>query len=62
MDHKEKLEQLHQESLQRFEAYLKEKEEVGKEHHEKIHEAKKNWQVAWGKMMEALIVLENLEL
>jgi len=62
MDHKEKLEQLHKESLQRFEEYLKAKGDVGKEHHEKIHEAKKNWQLAWSKMMEALIVLENLEL
>jgi len=62
MDHKEKLEQLHKESLQRFEEYLKAKGEVSKEHHEKIHEAKKNWQLAWSKMMEALIVIENLEL
>jgi hypothetical protein len=62
MDHKKKLEELHKESLEKFDAYLKTKGEIGQDHHEKIHEAKKNWQSAWSKLMEALIVLENLEI
>ena len=62
MDHKKKLEELHKESLEKFDEYLKAKGEIGQEHHEKLHEAKKNWQVAWSKLMEALIGLENLEI
>ena len=62
MDHKKKLEELHKESLEKFNDYLKAKGEIGQEHHEKIHEAKKDWQAAWAKLMEALIVLENLEI
>jgi hypothetical protein len=62
MDHKKKLEELHKQSLERFDEYIKAKGEIGSEHHEKIHEAKKDWQVAWSKLMEALIVLEKLEI
>ena len=62
MEHKKKLEELHKASLEKFDEYLKAKGEIGQEHHEKIHEAKKNWQVAWSKLMEALIVLEKLEI
>ncbi|HKB45437.1 MAG TPA: hypothetical protein VKC90_13650 [Chitinophagaceae bacterium] len=62
MDQKKKLEELHKESLEKFDEYLKARGEIGQEHHEKLHEAKKNWQVAWSKLMEALMVLENLEI
>jgi hypothetical protein len=62
MDHKKKLEELHKESLKKFDEYLKTKGEIGQEHHEQLHEAKKNWQVAWSKLMETLMVLENLEI
>jgi hypothetical protein len=62
MDHKKKLEELHKESLDKFDEYLKIKGEAGQEHHEKLQEAKKNWQSAWSKLMEALMVLENLEI
>jgi predicted HicB family RNase H-like nuclease len=41
MDHKKKLEELHKESMEKFDDYLKAKGEIGQEHHEKIHEAKK---------------------
>lgn len=62
MEHKEKLEQLHKEALEGFDEYLKAKGELQPEHHEKFHDAKKNWEAAWSKLMETLIVLENLEL
>jgi hypothetical protein len=29
---------------------------------EKVHKSKEEWQVAWGKLMEALMVLERLEI
>jgi len=62
MDHKQKLEQLNRESLKQFEEYLKTKNDLKKEHHEKLHAAKDEWQVAWAKFMEALLVLERLEI
>jgi len=62
MEHKKKLEKLHKQSLEKFDEYLKAKGKIGQERHEKIHEAKKNWQMAWNKLMEALMVLENLEI
>ncbi len=62
MDHKKRLEELHQEAFQKFEEYVKARGELKKEHHEKLHEAKTNWQNAWNKLMEVLMVLENLEI
>ncbi len=62
MDHKEKLTELHQESLEKFDEYLKTKAKLNKDHHEKAHSAKEEWNNAWNKMMEALLVLERLEI
>lgn len=62
MEHKEKLESLNKESLQKLEDYLKTKESAKREHHEEVHKAKEEWQVAWNKLMEALMVLERLEI
>lgn len=62
MEHKKKLEELNKESLQKFEDYIKVKEGLKKEDHEKLHQAKDEWQVAWNKFMETLMVLERLEL
>ena len=62
MEHKKRLEELNKESLQKLEEYLKTKEIVLEEHHEKVHQAKEDWQVAWNKLMEALMVLERLEI
>jgi hypothetical protein len=62
MEHKQKLEDLNKESLQKFEEYLKTKEALKEEDHEKLHKAKDEWQSAWNKLMEALIVLERLEI
>jgi hypothetical protein len=62
MEHKKRLEELHKEASQKFDEYVKAKGELGKEHHEKLHEAKTNWQNAWNKLMEVLMALENLEI
>ncbi|MEP6712266.1 MAG: hypothetical protein ABJA37_07620 [Ferruginibacter sp.] len=62
MEHKNKLEELNKESLQKFEEYVKTKDNLKKEDHEKIHKAKDEWQAAWIKLRDALIVLEKLEI
>ncbi|MFI5185851.1 MAG: hypothetical protein ACHQF0_03955 [Chitinophagales bacterium] len=62
MNHKEKLEELHKEASKKFDEYVKAKGELGKEHEEKVHNAKTDWQNAWSKLMEVLMVLENLEI
>ena len=62
MEHKTRLEELNKESLQKLEEYLKTKETLLEEDHEKVHKAKEEWQVAWSKLMEALMVLERLEI
>ena len=62
MEHKEKLDELHKASLEKADEYLKSKGEIDEEHHEKISEAKKEWQAAWNKFLELLMVLEKLEI
>jgi len=62
MEHKKKLEELNKESLQKFEEYVKAKSALKDEDHEKLHQAKDEWQVAWNKFMEALLVLERIEI
>lgn len=61
-EHKKKLEALHQEALDKFEEYMKAKSEVGKEHHDKVHEAKHKWQKSWSELMDVLMVLERIEI
>jgi hypothetical protein len=62
MDPKKRLEELHKEAFKRFDEYVKAKGDLEKEHHEKLHEAKTNWENAWNKLVEVLMVLENLEI
>ncbi len=62
MEHKKKLEELHKESLQKLDDYVKAKGSLKEEDHEKLHQAKEEWQKAWSKVMEALIVLERIEI
>ena len=62
MDSRKKLEELNAASLEKFNEYMKNKEETAKDHHEKIHAAKDDWQLAWNKLMETLLVLERLEI
>ena len=61
MDHKNKLEELNKEALEKLEDYMKQKGGSGEEH-SKVHSAKDEWQVAWNKLMETLLVLERLEI
>lgn len=62
MEHKKKLEELNKESLQKLEDYVKTKDGLKEEDHEKLHRAKDEWQAAWAKLMEALMVLERIEI
>ena len=62
MDHKEKLEHLNEETLKQFEDFLKSKGQLRKDEHLKVVKAREDWQTAWSKFMETLMVLERLEL
>jgi hypothetical protein len=62
MDHKEKLEHLNAETLRQFEDYLKSKGQLKDDEHLKVVKAREDWQTAWNKVMETLMVLERLEL
>lgn len=62
MEHKNKLEELNKESLQKLEDYVKAKGNLKEEDHDKLHQAKDEWQTAWNKLMEALMVLERIEI
>ena len=62
MEHKEKLEELNKESLQKLEDYVKAKKELKEEDHAKLHTAKEEWQEAWNKVVEVLMVLERIEI
>ena len=62
MEHKEKLEELNKESLQKLEDYVKVKTELKEEDHAKLHTAKEEWQEAWNKVVEVLMVLERIEI
>lgn len=62
MEHKKILEDLNKESLQKLEEYVKTKEALKEEDHEKLQQSKDEWQTAWNKLMETLMVLERLEI
>jgi hypothetical protein len=62
MDHKEKMEELNKETLKQFEDYLKSKGQLKEDEHIKVVKAREDWQTAWNKFMETLMVLERLEL
>ncbi len=62
MDTKNKLAELNREALEKLEVYMVEKGSTDSDHHKKIHIAKEEWQLAWNKLMEALLILEKLEI
>jgi hypothetical protein len=62
MDHKQQLEHLNAETLKQFEDYLKSKGELMEDEHLKVVKAREDWQKAWNKFMETLIVMERLEI
>ncbi len=62
MEHKKELDELHQKSLDKIDEYLKSKNNFGKEHLEKLTDAKKKWQSSWSDLMDVLMYLETLEI
>ena len=62
MDPKQKLEELNKETVKQFEEYLKSKGQLKEDEHLKVVKASEEWQKAWNKFMEALLVLERLEI
>ena len=62
MDHKEKLAELNKETLKQFEDYLKSKGQLKEDEHLKVVKASEEWQTAWNKFMETLMILERLEI
>jgi hypothetical protein len=62
MDTKNKFNTLNKEALEKVENYMKEKGSEEMDHHEKIHNAKEEWQIAWNKLMEAMLILEKIEI
>jgi hypothetical protein len=62
MKDKKKLEELHKKSLQKVEDYVSAKGTLKEEHHEVVHKAKEEWQKAWNKLMETLLILERIEI
>lgn len=59
MEHKKELDELNKKSLEKIDEYLNTKKNLGKEHHEKIAEAKNKWQTSW---MDFLMYLETIEI
>jgi hypothetical protein len=62
MEHKERLEELNRQTLEKLHEYAKQKENLGDEHHQKLQDAKNEWQSSWTKLMDVLMVLEKLEI
>lgn len=62
MTHKEELDELHKKSLSKFDEYLEIKQGSSKEAQEKLQQEKNEWQLAWNKLMETMLVLERLEI
>ena len=62
MDYRQQLEKLNTASLMHLEEYLKSKGQLKEDEHLKVVKAKEDWQLAWNKFMETMMVLERLEL
>jgi len=62
MDYREQFEKLNTASLLHIEEFLKSKGQLKEDEHLKVVQAKEDWQLAWNKFMETLMVSERLEL
>ena len=62
MEHRIKMEELNKESLLKLEEFIKQHKNIKEEDHRKVHQAKDEWQNAWIKLREALMILENIEI
>ncbi|MGC8750774.1 hypothetical protein [Hydrotalea sp.] len=55
--------QLHQQSLKAMNAIVEEKkQQLSKEQQDALHHAHNEWQVAWNKLLNALMVIDKLEI
>ncbi|HMG82193.1 MAG TPA: hypothetical protein VK559_04090 [Ferruginibacter sp.] len=62
MDHRNKLADLHKESLQKLEETVASNTLLAASERKKIHDAQNEWQNAWIKLEEALLILEKIEI
>jgi hypothetical protein len=62
MEHIIELDELNKKSLQKIDEYLNTKDNLGKEHHAKLDDAKNKWQSSWTDMMDVLMYLETIEI
>jgi len=62
MEHKDKLDELHKQSLDKAEAYIASKKNLSEADKEKVAKAKNEWLEAWTKFQETLLYLEQLEI
>lgn len=62
MEPTKQFEDLHKETLDKLDVYIKSKEGNSVDQHEKIGAAKDKWQAAWNEFLETLVVLEKLEI
>jgi galactokinase/mevalonate kinase-like predicted kinase len=61
-DHKKSLDELNKQSLEKFEEYLKDRSDIKKDQHDKINQAKKEWQEAYQKLVDVAMVLDSFEI
>ena len=62
MEHKNKLEELNKQSLEKIEELLQSKSNLKAEDHERLNLAKHKWQSSWSEFMDILMYLETLEI
>ena len=62
MEHKNKLEELNKQSLEKIEELLKSKSELKAEDYERLTKAKHKWQDSWTEFMNIVMYLETLEI
>ncbi len=61
-DHKKSLDELNKQSLEKFEEYLKTRNNLKESQQEKITQAKKEWQEAYQKLVDVATVLDSFEI
>lgn len=61
-DHKKTLDELNKQSLEKFEDYIKKRGDLKEDQHEKIAEAKKEWQEAWQRLVNVITLLDTFEI
>ncbi len=61
MEQRKQLEELNAETLKKLEEYMRTKQ-MKDEHKQQIKTAQDKWQASWNEFLEALLVLERLEI